>query len=174
MRWNRLIFVLCVGIFTFHANLSFPKNDSKNMELERSLLKAGYEIADIIIRKDVPALLRYIDKEKWAVNYGGDLSRNYEQVKKDLNDPKNAMYCFLFDASCMIEGYQKSIRDYLIEAKSRNMSIDVEVWHEFNETWGKIIYNWDEKPKDLWVSEFPNPELIYTKDGWKFVSLFAE
>ena len=170
MNIKNLIIPIIGIIFLFYYGFGFCSDD----DLGNLLKKNGKDIAEIIIKKDALALLKYIDKEKWEVGYGGDLYKNYQEVKRDLNNPTSPMYCTLFDATCTIEKNEKSIRDYLLEAKSRNMSIDVKVWHESNLTLGRIIYNWHGKPKDLWVSDFPNPEFVYTKNGWKFISLFAE
>ena len=174
MKCNLSGIILLLFVLIFFIKPSFSNNDSKNINLENSLINIGSEIAGIIISKDSLALLKYVDKEKWHVNYGGNLSKSYDEVKNDLNNPSSSIYCFLFDSSCMLKKGEKSIRDYLVEAKSNNLTVEVKVWQEFYEIWGKIVYTWDEKPKDLWVSKFPNPKFVYTKNGWKFIKLFSE
>jgi hypothetical protein len=155
------------------------KNDSAERSipsdsiLAEGLREAGADIAKMILDKDALGLMKYVDKNVY-VTYGGDSYRSYDEVKADLGDTLSATYCHLFNISCYPGDLEKSIRDYLLEAESLNMKIMARVRHVRKAIWGTVVYDWDGKPKHLWVSDFPNPGFVYTENGWRFTSFFAE
>ncbi len=189
MRIKYLVLILPFVLGTFYLSLtnsgddfntlsSAKAEDSINIKkntssetLEISLRAVAMSVAEVIISKDIPGLLKHIASN---VHYGGDLYKSFDEVKGDLHDSTSAMYCFLFNIECYPDkDLQKGIRDYLLEAKSRNLKVNVEIEGK-DHIVGTVIYEWDGKPDDLWVYKFPNPQFIHTESCWKLSSLFAE
>ncbi|UCE65560.1 MAG: hypothetical protein JSU85_11920 [Candidatus Zixiibacteriota bacterium] len=176
------LFIISDGFYTT-ALCSDDKKDPLNKfsnhgkELIDSLINVGNEIAELIINKDALGLLKFVDKDYWMVSYGGDLYKNYDEVKADLSDTTSNLYCRLFDNSCYPWSAKKSIREYLSEAKSKNLTTRIGMTYDLDLIYGTIFYEWDGIKDELgssWIVEIPNPEFVLTESGWVIISIFGE
>lgn len=180
ISWSSLFAVACLFFVGFLGERCFLTSGQESQEstLEptdlriKQLETIALQIYDGVLDNDTSVILNLIDREE-GIRWGPDGSRTYQEAERDLQSGKGPLYCVLFGCS----GYdKKSIREFFAEVKRSDLNIEIRVLGHYgsNEPYAEVIYNWPEKPIDLWVTDLPNPKFRWLHEGWKFESVFME
>jgi len=147
------------------SSLGPAQEGPQDKERLQQLRDTAPKIQSLILRRDVPSLLEYIEK--------GKDDQMFQEVQRDLSDHNSLLYGRLFD-SIVFARYKRgspppiSVRDYFLRAKDLRVDVSFQGEGADKLQWGYVIYYSSNYPKRSW----PKASFFYSDGKWWIRDLF--